>query len=253
GYTPYYTAFFREMLGHGAWHDLAREWRGLKNAPTGKKGVLKGMLIGVLKKHLPRSVKQMGYGKRNPLLEYISPELKQQRLSSGLVRLAGRIYDWRSLNQMLFSLMSSTSLPSLLRYEDRNSMRFQIESRTPFADDRLMIEEVFAIPSVYKIHGGFSKWLLRESMRPILPEKIYKRQDKIGFATPEHAWLQPKSEHFKSLMNDSLSEYLDVAKIRREWGNLIEKQPKQGILPLWRLLNVAMWADKTRKKTRRLT
>lgn len=253
GYTPYYTAFFREMLGKCAWRDLAREWRGLGNAPTGKKGVLKGMLIGVLKKHLPRSVKQMGYGKRNPLLEYISPELKQQHFSAALDRLAGRICDWRSLNQMLFSLMSSASLPSLLRYEDRNSMRFQIESRTPFADDRLMIEEVFAIPSVYKIHGGFSKWLLRESMRPILPEKIYKRQDKIGFATPEHAWLRPKSEYFQSLMNDSLSDYLNVGKIRREWSDLMERQPKQGALPLWRLLNVAMWADKTRKKTRRLT
>ena len=45
-----------------------------------------------------------------------------------------------------------------------------------------------------------------------------------------------------------LSDYLDVGKIRREWGDLMERQPKQGALPLWRLLNVAMWADKTRKK-----
>ncbi|MBL3538298.1 asparagine synthase (glutamine-hydrolyzing) [Aminivibrio sp.] len=245
GYTPYYTAFFREMLGHGSWRDLAREWRGLENAPMGKKGVLKGMLIGVLKKHLPRSVKQMVYGRRNPLLKYISPELKGRHLGPALDRLAGSIYNRHSLNQMLFSLMSSTSLPSLLRYEDRNSMRFQIESRTPFADDRRMIEEVFAISSAYKIHGGFSKWLLRESMKQILPESIYRRQDKIGFATPEYAWLQPKSEHFRSLMDDNLSEYLDVAKIRREWSALIKKQPKQGILPIWRLLNVAMWAYQT--------
>jgi asparagine synthase (glutamine-hydrolysing) len=145
---------------------------------------------------------------------------------------------------MLFSLMTSTSLPKLLRYEDRNAMRFQIESRTPFADDREMIEEVFAIPSVYKIHDGYSKWLLRESMKPILPEKIYQRQDKIGFATPENAWLRPQSECFRSLMDDSLSEYLDVARIRREWNTLMDRQPKRGVLPLWRLVNVAMWVKK---------
>lgn len=241
GYTPYYTAFFREMLKKKAWQDLVREWRALGNAPMGKKSLLGGMAISVLKKSLPQNVKKMGYARRSLLLEYISPNLKEKYLSSSVERRAGHMYGWNSLNEMLFSLMSSTSLPSLLRYEDRNSMRFHIESRTPFADDRKMIEEVFAIPSSYKIHNGFSKWLLREAMKPFLPEKVYRRCDKIGFATPEYSWLQPKSAYFKTLIDQSLAPFLDIRKIQAEWDTLFARQPRKGTMPLWRILNLAMW------------
>ncbi len=243
GYAPHHSALFREMLRMGAWRDLAREWRGMANAPMRKKAILKSMLIGALPENLPRSFKQMAYDKRYPLLEFISPELKQRHLSLTLDRLAGGTCRG-SLNKMLFASMSSSSLPPLLRYEDRSSMRFQIESRTPFADDRTLIETVFSIPSVYKIHGGFSKCLLRESMKPLLPQSIYRRQDKIGFATPEYSWIQPKSDYFRSLINDSLSEYLDITKIRQEWNSLMARQPKRGILPLWKLLNLAMWVKR---------
>ncbi|WP_029165763.1 asparagine synthase (glutamine-hydrolyzing) [Aminiphilus circumscriptus] len=241
GYAPYYTAFFREMLKKNAWGDLAREWRALGNAPMGKKSLAVGMFISVFKKSLPQSIKRVGYARRNLLLEYISPSLKEKYLSSGLERMAGRMYDWNSLNEMLFSLISSASLPALLRYEDRNSMRFQIESRTPFADDRKMIEEVFSIPSSYKIHNGFSKWLLREAMKPLLPEKVYRRCDKIGFATPEYSWLQPKRAYFKTLIDESLAPFLDIRKIQAEWDTLFAKQPRKGTMPLWRIINLAMW------------
>jgi asparagine synthase (glutamine-hydrolysing) len=241
GYTPYYTAFFREMLKKNAWSDLAREWRALGNAPMGKKNLTMGMFISVFKKLLPQSIKKMGYTRRNLLLEYISPSLKEKYFPSGLEHMAGRMYDWNSLNEMLFSLMSSASLPALLRYEDRNSMRFQIESRTPFADDRKMIEEIFAIPSSYKIHNGFSKWLLRESMKAVLPGEIYRRCDKIGFATPEYSWLQPKSAYFKTLIDESLAPFLDIHKVQSEWNTLFARQPRKGTMPLWRIINLAMW------------
>lgn len=241
GYTPYYTAFFREMLQKSAWRDLAREWRELDNAPTGKKSVMKGMLIGALIKHLPRSVKQLGYIRHKPLLKFVSPELKERHLPTALDRLAGRIYDRRLLNEMLFCMMTSTSLPNLLRYEDRNAARFQVESRTPFADAPELIEEVFSIPAVYKIHGGYSKWLLRESMRGVLPEAIYRRRDKIGFQTPEKNWLQPKSGDFKSLIVSNLAEFLDVEKISGEWNILMENGSDKSNFPVWRLINLALW------------
>ena len=123
-------------------------------------------------------------------------------------------------------------------------MRFQIESRTPFADDRKLIEAVFAMPPVYKIHEGYSKWLLRESMKPILPEKVYRRQDKIGFATPEYSWLQPRSQEFKALMGSDISEFVDITKIVREWDMMMARQPRKGIMPAWRLINLAMWLKK---------
>lgn len=85
------------------------------------------------------------------------------------------------LNRNLFLSLTRHSLPALLRYEDRNSMAFSIESRTPFTDYRL-VDYLFAIPACYKFRNGWSKWLLRLAMKDLLPEEIRWRKDKVGFA-----------------------------------------------------------------------
>ncbi len=88
-----------------------------------------------------------------------------------------------NLNGVLHSYQMKYSLPQLLHYEDRNSMAFSIESRTPFTDYRL-VDYVFAVPASYKFHNGWSKWLLRLAMRGLLPDEVLWRRDKIGFAAP---------------------------------------------------------------------
>jgi len=82
-----------------------------------------------------------------------------------------------SLNEQLYQLITGKNLKTLLKYEDRNSMRFSIESRTPFADDINLIEYMFKIPSAYKIHNGWSKYILRQSMKDILPKQILNRKE----------------------------------------------------------------------------
>ena len=86
-------------------------------------------------------------------------------------------------NELLFHYMATYSLPHLLKYEDRNSMAHSIEARVPFADHRL-VDYVFAIPASYKIHQGWTKWLLRLAVKDLLPPEIVWRKDKMGFATP---------------------------------------------------------------------
>jgi asparagine synthase (glutamine-hydrolysing) len=146
-----------------------------------------------------------------------------------------------SLNRMLYEFISEVSLKSLLRYEDRNSMRFSIEARAPFSDDLDLIEYVFRIPSVYKIYRGWSKYLLRAATKGVLPEEIRLRKDKIGFATPEYDWLNELKEEFRSYMTDDLKDFLDVAKIRRDWDLLVKKQRQTGITELWGFINFAVW------------
>jgi asparagine synthase (glutamine-hydrolysing) len=146
-----------------------------------------------------------------------------------------------SLNKMLYEFISEVSLKSLLRYEDRNSMRFSIEARAPFSDDLDLIEYVFRIPSVYKIYSGWSKYLLRAATKGVLPEEIRLRKDKIGFATPEYDWLNELKEEFRSYMTDDLKDFLDVAKIRRDWDLLVKKQRQTGITELWGFINFAVW------------
>lgn len=81
-----------------------------------------------------------------------------------------------------------TSLPVLLRYEDRNSMAWSIESRVPFLDYRL-VEYLAGLPDQMKLHHGLTKVVLRSALAGILPEAVRDRRDKMGFVTPERAWL----------------------------------------------------------------
>lgn len=80
-------------------------------------------------------------------------------------------------------------LVQLLRYEDRDSMAFSIESRVPFLDYRL-VEFIYSLSDNQKIRQGQTKWVMRQGLKGILPEKIRTRQDKIGFATPEEIWMK---------------------------------------------------------------
>lgn len=94
-----------------------------------------------------------------------------------------------SLARRILLDMHRFSLPSLLRYEDKNSMAFSIESRTPFLDFRL-VEFLARLPLGFKIRNGWTKYILREAMKGIIPEKIRRRRGKLGFDTPQDRWLR---------------------------------------------------------------
>ena len=93
------------------------------------------------------------------------------------------------LRQQLHRTLVETSLPMLLRYEDRNSMAHSIESRVPFLIPGLA-DFLLRLPEEYLIGpDGTSKRIFRDAMRGFVPDAILDRKDKIGFATPEQRWL----------------------------------------------------------------
>lgn len=88
----------------------------------------------------------------------------------------------------LSNLLTESNIPQLLRYEDRNSMAFSIESRVPFLDVKL-VDFALSLPATYKIRGGFTKAILRQSLQGLVPNEILNRRDKMGFPAPEVEWL----------------------------------------------------------------
>ncbi len=72
------------------------------------------------------------------------------------------------------------SLPTLLRYEDRNSMAHSVESRLPFLDHRL-VEWAVGLPDDAKIRDGFGKWILRRAVEDWLPRGCVFARSKNGF------------------------------------------------------------------------
>jgi asparagine synthase (glutamine-hydrolysing) len=84
--------------------------------------------------------------------------------------------------------MRILSLPTLLRYEDRNSTWNSLETRLPFLDFRLA-EFAVALPDAMKVRRGYGKWVLRLATKARVPENIRLARYKRGFDAPRRVWI----------------------------------------------------------------
>jgi asparagine synthase (glutamine-hydrolysing) len=91
------------------------------------------------------------------------------------------------LHQLLYA-DTKTYLHELLMKQDQMSMAASIESRVPFLDHKL-VEFTARLPERMKIRGSKTKYILRESMKGILPAAILSRP-KMGFPVPVGAWFR---------------------------------------------------------------
>lgn len=94
-----------------------------------------------------------------------------------------------SISELSQTLLTSTNLPILLHWEDRNSMAHSIEARVPFLDYRL-VEFALGLPDEYKIRNGMTKYVLRHALADLLPSEVSSRVDKRGFIAPEESYLR---------------------------------------------------------------
>jgi len=143
------------------------------------------------------------------------------------------------LTSFLYNLLFTTSLPSLLQYEDRNSMAFSVESRVPFLDHRL-VEFCFALADDDIIHDLETKYVLREALQPVLPEAIYGRKDKKGFVTPgENKWLRGPLSH---LLDGTTN---DLPFLRKQTADRVVREYRAGdnskATLVWRLAVLNEW------------
>lgn len=144
------------------------------------------------------------------------------------------------LNQFLYHLSFTTSLPSLLHFEDRNSMAFSIESRVPFLDHRL-VEFVFSLSDSDKFKSGETKSILRKSLTGILPETIRNRRDKKGFVTPgEIKWLRGPLKYLVDEMDYSSLGFLNVFKTKKIINEFINGDNSNSNL-VWRSVVLNRW------------
>jgi asparagine synthase (glutamine-hydrolysing) len=180
---------------------------------------------------------------RRKRIEWISDKwMRDENINDELAY--RRKFSWRSpLRSHLKSTLTELGLPNLLRYEDRNSMRWSVESRVPFLYVDL-VEYLYSLPEEYLLNGdGVSKHIFREAMRGIVPNEILDRMDKVGFATPEGDWLIE--------MDNWVSRELSKAKnmaifseeaLSQEWLGVTQGTSKFD-WRCWRWLNLINWFD----------
>ena len=129
-----------------------------------------------------------------------------------------------SLNKILYASSHETILPTLLRNYDRYSMASSVEIRMPFMDYRV-VEFAMSIGFRSKLHGGYSKSIVRDAMAPFMPKDIAYRKTKIGFNTPIVEWMQgPLKEYFMDKINSAdfaNCSYINQDKVKSEVLNVI--------------------------------
>ena len=113
----------------------------------------------------------------------------------------GQLSGRDAVHQSLY-LWSKTLLPGYIlnMLGDRMEMAHSVEGRVPFLDHKV-VDVLCAQPVHQKIHGMTEKYVLREAVRDVITETVYKRQ-KHPFLSPP-ATLNPK-EGFSALVNDTL-------------------------------------------------
>jgi asparagine synthase (glutamine-hydrolysing) len=96
------------------------------------------------------------------------------------------------LDRLLYADIK-TYLHELLMKQDQMSMATSVESRVPFLDHKL-VEFTSGLPERLKLRGWTTKYVLRRSMKGLLPNTILSRP-KMGFPVPIGSWFRGAYRH----------------------------------------------------------
>jgi asparagine synthase (glutamine-hydrolysing) len=159
---------------------------------------------------------------------------------------ADNLYGSSSLKASLINHFEY-KLEHLLKWEDRNSMYFSLEARVPFLDYRL-VEQTLATQSNQIIKDGWTKHILRESMKQTLPESIRMRVDKNGFMTPQDEWFRTKEWQAKIseiIESESFATrgLFDVEKVKSLYQSHL-KGEIQIAKEIWKWIHTELWMRK---------
>ena len=149
------------------------------------------------------------------------------------------------VQKMLFTDMSILLPDTFLEKVDKSTMANSIEVRVPMLDHELT-KYVMSLPSKYKVKAGKKKWLLRESLRGIVPNRVLNAR-KSGFGVPYSYWLrEPLYEFLRSVLLDSssLSQCLfDREVIEKKILEHRSGERDNGFI-LWKALHLSLWIQR---------
>lgn len=157
----------------------------------------------------------------------------------------GRLGHRHDFRGVLDDSLLRSSLPPLLRYEDRNSMAHSVENRVPLLTPRL-VDFVARLPDSYLIDdGGLTKSVFRRAMRGTVTEAILDRQDKIGFEPPQRKWLSVLDPWVRETLSPATASRVPCLRSDEmicRWENAGGQQQRFD-WTIWRWLNAIAWAN----------
>jgi asparagine synthase (glutamine-hydrolysing) len=248
GYLPYLVLRIRDLLARPDRWSRAQAYRlaGEIVWHWGNKG-LGGTVPLPFHKFLQKGLAILR--RRSPLNSapeeppFFHPSLAERVAGMQIERSRPRRFD-DLLSDTLYWHLVQQSIPALLHYEDRNSMAFSIEARVPYLDYRI-VEFALGLDPEFKIHGSWTKWVLRKAVEPVMPKSVTWRRSKLGYPTPFARWLreEPNRQQFHDLLfSRSLieRELMTEDSIRFYWDQHQSGAADRGWL-LYRLATLELW------------
>ncbi len=210
GYQRYVHWYLQELVNRNKLMTCAREKKKLVQNGIYLRWNLKNYLAAYFPSHVAIALEKRSY---NQLMH--QPDITRDFM------MCAKGKEWEGLhkpivtklNDILYFDVMEMGLEELLRYADRNAMAHGCEARLPFLQHEL-VEYVFSLPSQFKIHDGFTKYILRKTMNGKLPDSIVWRKDKVGFEPPQKSWMQDAT--MQAYMQESKRKLVDMGILKPE-------------------------------------
>lgn len=185
GYEYIPGLYYKTLFTHFRWVTFIKEmiayWR-VHHSTRSIKYFLFFMLPAKLR--TKARVQQRGYVNPNFVAKYQNSVI------------ADKLYGAQTMTEMLINHFEY-KLEHLTKWAYRNAVAHEMDDRSPFLDYRL-VEYCLSMPDSCKVKDGYTKYMLREVMRGIMPEPVRTRVDKKGFTVPQDEWF--RSEKFQKLV-----------------------------------------------------
>jgi asparagine synthase (glutamine-hydrolysing) len=139
-------------------------------------------------------------------------------------------------------------MPFTLEVLDRTAAAFGIEARFPFWDKRL-VEFCLALPPQQKVHGGWTRIVLRRALEDILPVEVQWRGSKSNLGPNfEHGLLAYERERLEEVIlkkSEIIEKYVDITVLRGAYHRFASGKGDDA-LTVWKAVSLALWLQRTR-------
>ncbi len=164
------------------------------------------------------------FKKRNPKVE--SNQILRKAFHSHYNHSSNALDDLSKISE---NMITKSVLPSLLHFEDRNSMQYAVESRLPFLDYTLVLF-VLSLKEEWRIGKFERKKILKDTLGTSLPSGILKNKRKSAFYSPTSSWLEN--------INFDSKQYLEIISKHNEFLKpSTHKDSKQIRFRKWSIAN----------------
>jgi asparagine synthase (glutamine-hydrolysing) len=218
GYPVHYIPYLNELLKNKQWN---LTFKLIQQNSISISGLIKRYFADFYLKYLSPDVQLKILRNIHPELIAIPQDLNMLILERIRFYQNHFFEKTPTLNQYLLYETYNHRLKSYLKCEDRASMWHSVEARTPFADDINLINLAFKIPGNYKIMNGQLKYLLRETVKDLIPPEVYFRSDKMGYNTPNDKWVAELYKQFSFFENQN--HLLDTRLLKTNLPKLLNK------------------------------